>query len=80
MELKRIKEEQNNIGFISFTRNFGKDAALTAGLNYAKGDAVIPMDVDLQDPPNLIPKMIELWQSGKDIVLGMRQSLKRFLA
>ncbi|WP_286297468.1 glycosyltransferase family 2 protein [Vibrio apostichopi] len=74
MKLKQIKEKHNNIGFISFTRNFGKDAALTAGLNHAKGDAVIPMDVDLQDPPNLIPKMIELWQSGKDIVLAKRGS------
>lgn len=75
--IKDIKRSHNNIEFISFTRNFGKDAALTAGLNFAKGDAVIPMDVDLQDPPHLIPQMIELWRSGKDIVLAKRGSRSR---
>lgn len=70
--IKQVKDHNNNVEFISLTRNFGKDAALTAGLNYAKGDAVIPMDVDLQDPPHLIPKMLELWRTGKDIVLAKR--------
>lgn len=62
--------------YISFTRNFGKDAALTAGFTYSTGDAVIPMDVDLQDPPDLIPKMLCEWQNGYDVVLAKRVNRK----
>jgi len=57
---------------ISFTRNFGKEPALFAGLEYATGDAVIPIDVDLQDPISVIPHLIEKWQSGADMVLAKR--------
>lgn len=57
---------------ISFTRNFGKEPALFAGLEYATGDAVIPIDVDLQDPIEVIPRLIERWQSGADMVLAKR--------
>ncbi len=57
---------------VSFSRNFGKEAALTAGLEHARGDAVVPMDVDLQDPPELLPEMIERWRAGFDIVYGVR--------
>ncbi|WP_312056497.1 glycosyltransferase family 2 protein [Pantoea brenneri] len=57
---------------ISFTRNFGKEPALFAGLEYATGDAVIPIDVDLQDPINVIPRMIEAWKNGADMVLAKR--------
>jgi len=57
---------------ISFTRNFGKESALCAGLDYATGDAVIPMDVDLQDPVEVLPLLIEKWQSGADVVLAKR--------
>lgn len=57
---------------ISFTRNFGKEAALFAGLEYATGDAIIPMDVDLQDPISVIPQLIEAWQAGADMVLAKR--------
>lgn len=57
---------------ISFTRNFGKEAALFAGLEKASGDAVIPMDVDLQDPVEVVPKLIEKWQLGADVVLAKR--------
>lgn len=57
---------------ISFTRNFGKEPALFAGLEYATGDAVIPIDVDLQDPINVIPRMIEMWKNGADMVLAKR--------
>lgn len=57
---------------ISFTRNFGKEPALFAGLEHATGDAVIPIDVDLQDPIEIIPKLIEHWQSGADVVLAKR--------
>lgn len=57
---------------LSFTRNFGKEAALMAGLQYATGDVVIPMDVDLQDPIEVIPQLIEEWRKGADIVLAQR--------
>lgn len=60
------------IKVIELSRNFGKEAALTAGLDAAKGDAVIPMDADLQDPPELIARMIEKWQAGADVVLARR--------
>jgi polyisoprenyl-phosphate glycosyltransferase len=57
---------------LSFTRNFGKEAALFAGLEHATGDAVIPIDVDLQDPIDVIPHLIEKWQAGADMVLAKR--------
>lgn len=57
---------------VSFTRNFGKEPALFAGLEHATGDAVVPIDVDLQDPINVIPQLIERWQSGADVVLAKR--------
>lgn len=57
---------------LSFTRNFGKEPALFAGLDYASGDAIIPIDVDLQDPIDVIPRLIEKWLSGADIVLAKR--------
>ncbi|HEK1689517.1 hypothetical protein D3C81_747540 [compost metagenome] len=71
---------------VNFSRNFGKESALFAGLEYANGDAVVPIDVDLQDPVELIAKMIELWQQGADVVLAKRRSratdtrLKRWTA
>lgn len=57
---------------LSFTRNFGKESALFAGLDYSTGDAVIPIDVDLQDPIDVIPELIEKWQAGADMVLAKR--------
>ncbi len=57
---------------LSFTRNFGKEPALFAGLDHATGDAVIPIDVDLQDPIDVIPVLIEKWQKGADVVLAKR--------
>ena len=62
------------IRLISLSRNFGKEAALTAGMEAASGDAVIPMDVDLQDPPELILDFVRLWQAGYDVVYGQRVS------
>ena len=61
---------------INFSRNFGKEAALLAGLRYATGDAVIVMDVDLQDPPELLPQMISDWESGYDVVYTKRKDRK----
>lgn len=57
---------------LSFTRNFGKEPALFAGLDHATGDAVIPIDVDLQDPIDVIPVLIEKWREGADVVLAKR--------
>jgi glycosyltransferase involved in cell wall biosynthesis len=57
---------------ISFSRNFGKEAALTAGIEHARGAAVVPMDVDLQDPPEVLPEMIAKWRGGFEIVYGVR--------
>lgn len=61
-----------NVKAINFTRNFGKEPALFAGLEHASGDAVIPIDVDLQDPITVIPKLIEKWLAGADMVLAKR--------
>jgi polyisoprenyl-phosphate glycosyltransferase len=60
------------IKLISFSRNFGKEAALAAGLKYATGDAVIPMDVDLQDPPHVVPLLVEKWRGGAQVVNAQR--------
>ncbi|HBJ0688298.1 TPA: glycosyltransferase family 2 protein [Escherichia coli] len=57
---------------LSFTRNFGKEPALFAGLDHATGDAIIPIDVDLQDPIEVIPHLIEKWKAGADMVLAKR--------
>ncbi|HFQ9529023.1 TPA: glycosyltransferase family 2 protein [Escherichia coli] len=57
---------------LSFTRNFGKEPALFAGLDHATGDAIIPIDVDLQDPIEVIPHLIDKWQAGADMVLAKR--------
>jgi glycosyltransferase involved in cell wall biosynthesis len=59
---------------ISLSRNFGKEAALSAGLDAARGMAVVPLDVDLQDPPEALPKMIAQWRAGFDVVYGVRDN------
>lgn len=58
---------------VDLSRNFGKEAALSAGLDHATGDAVIPFDADLQDPPELIPEMIDRWRHGAPVVLAVRE-------
>ncbi|BAT18512.1 glycosyltransferase [Asaia bogorensis NBRC 16594] len=62
----------SRIKVIEFSRNFGKEAALTAGIDLAKGDAVIPIDADLQDPPELIIRMVKAWREGSEVVLARR--------
>lgn len=59
---------------LSLSRNFGKEAALSAGLDHARGDAVIPIDVDLQDPPEVIADMVAAWRAGSDVVYGVRRN------
>lgn len=70
--LSEIEITDDLVKHISFTRNFGKEPALFAGLEFATGDAIIPIDVDLQDPIEVIPAMIEKWLAGADIVLAKR--------
>ena len=60
------------IKFLSLSRNFGKDTALSAGLDYCRGQAMIPIDADLQDPPELIGRMVEKWREGYDVVYARR--------
>ncbi|PAJ78886.1 glycosyltransferase family 2 protein [Burkholderia ubonensis] len=67
-----IGAKDRRVRVIDLTRNFGKEAALTAGLDEAVGDAVIPIDADLQDPPSLIPVMIEHWRNGAEVVAARR--------
>ncbi len=66
--------KEPRISYISLSRNFGKEPALTAGLNNAMGRAVIPFDADLQDPPEVIAEMVPLWQQGYKVVLATRRS------
>ena len=72
--IKEYREKDPRISYVDFSRNFGKETAMIAGLDYAKGDAVIFMDADLQDPPELIPEMIKYWEEGYDDVYAQRKS------
>jgi glycosyltransferase involved in cell wall biosynthesis len=65
-------EHDTRIRLLCLSRNFGKEAALTAGLHHAKGSACVPMDVDLQDPPELLPEMVSKWRAGAKIVNARR--------
>ena len=72
--IKNQREKDTRISYVNFSRNFGKEIAMIAGLDYAKGDAVIFMDADLQDPPELIPELIKHWEEGYDDVYARRKS------
>ena len=74
--IKEYREKDNRISYVDFSRNFGKETAMIAGLDYAKGDCVIFMDADLQDPPELIPELIKWWEQGYDDVYARRKSRK----
>ncbi len=71
--LRAAKKQHPEIRVLSLSRNFGKDAALTAGLDHASGDVVVPLDVDLQDPPALILEFLARWREGYDVVYGVRR-------
>lgn len=82
--LLEAAQKDPRIRAVIFSRNFGKEAAMSAGLRYATGDAVIPIDADLQHPPDIIPQLVDAWQSGVDMVIPIRTDrqnegpLKRF--
>ena len=71
-EMKRLAEAEGNITIVDLSRNFGKEVALTAGLCHATGDAVVAIDADLQDPPELIPVFVQRYREGNDVVFGRR--------
>jgi len=70
--INALAKSDSLVNALSFTRNFGKEPALFAGLEASTGDVVIPIDVDLQDPIDVIPRLIEKWQEGADVVLAKR--------
>ncbi|MBI4744684.1 MAG: glycosyltransferase family 2 protein [Actinobacteria bacterium] len=74
--LSELSEKDNRVKVISLSRNFGHQIAITTGIDYAKGQAVIIMDADLQDPPEIIPRLIEGWKNGYDIVYAVREKRK----
>ena len=71
--LRGIAKADRRVKVLSFSRNFGHQLAVTAGMDQAAGDALIIIDADLQDPPELIPDMVKLWEQGADIVYGQRK-------
>jgi polyisoprenyl-phosphate glycosyltransferase len=75
--LKQLCEHQPRYRLVSFSRNFGHQLAITAGIDYARGAAVVVMDADLQDPPEAISLMIEKWRAGADIVHAVRSKRER---
>lgn len=74
--MRRLRESNPRVKVISFSRNFGHQMAITAGIDYASGSAVIVMDADLQDPPEVVPQLIEKWREGHDTVYAIRKSRK----
>ena len=74
--LEEIAKKDEKAKIISFSRNFGHQAAVTAGLKEVTGDAIIIIDADLQDPPELIPEMLELWEQGNEVIYGKRKTRK----
>lgn len=72
-ELKKLHEQDKHVHYISFSRNFGKESAIYAGLSAVTGDYIVLMDVDLQDPPSLLPKMYKILQTGDYDAVGCRR-------
>jgi glycosyltransferase involved in cell wall biosynthesis len=71
-KLRDFQKSEARLRVVDLSRNFGKEAALTCGIDHALGDAVIPIDADLQDPPELIVEMVRVWRQGFDVVLAQR--------
>lgn len=74
--LKALSQKDNAVRVIDFSRNFGHQIAITAGIDYATGDAVVVIDGDLQDPPEVIPQMVTKWEEGYKVVYGVRSKRK----
>jgi polyisoprenyl-phosphate glycosyltransferase len=74
--MQSLKSQDPRIALVNLSRNFGKEIALTAGLDKARGNAVVVIDADLQDPPELIPSMIRKWEEGIDVVYAKRNARK----
>ena len=74
--IRQFHAQDNRVKYLSLARNFGHQIAITSGINFAQGNAVVVMDADLQDPPELIPEMIEKWQQGFQIVYAQRVARK----
>ena len=72
--LENIATENKKVKIISFSRNFGHQAAVTAGLRYVTGDCILIIDADLQDPPELLPEMLKLWEEGNEVIYGERKT------
>lgn len=72
--LTDIANKNEKVKILSFSRNFGHQAAVTAGLKYVTGDVILIIDADLQDPPELIPEMLKLWEEGNEVIYGERKS------
>ena len=71
--LRQLHETDRRVAYVSLSRNFGKEAAMLAGMDYAEGDALVIMDADLQDPPELLPAMIAWWEKGYRDVSARRR-------
>jgi len=71
-ELQRLTRTDPGIKIVRFSRNFGHQIAITAGIDHARGDAIVIIDADLQDPPEVIPEMVAKWREGYDVVYGVR--------
>src|SRR5580700_3773087 len=72
-ELRKLASNDPRVRLVQLSRNFGHQTALTAGLDHARGDAVVMLDADLQDPPELIPRMLDHWRAGCDVVYAVRE-------
>ncbi|WP_247739309.1 glycosyltransferase family 2 protein [Bacillus sp. 165] len=72
--IKSLRKKDNRVSYVDLSRNFGKETAMIAGLDHALGDALIIIDADLQDPPELIPEMIKYWEQGYDDVYAKRRT------
>jgi glycosyltransferase involved in cell wall biosynthesis len=72
--LRALHDEDPRVCIVDLSRNFGKEIALSAGIDHAHGDAVVVIDADLQDPPELIPELVAIWKEGHDVVYGKRVS------
>lgn len=73
-KMQELHKKDPSVSYLSLSRNFGKENAMLAGLDYAEGDAVILMDADLQDPPELIPQMLQEWEKGFDDIYARRRT------